>query len=1214
MAQTIVRNGKTYNFPDDFTEEQINREIQNLENPAPIEPEKPQESDERGILTDIPYQAYAGVVKGAKSSVNLIEGLAQDAKKATGYGGWTFGENASNGFAQYHSYQDVIKNNIKLPISGDVTKVGDSAIENALPETDEADTALGGITSSITQFLSGWYLTAPIKPLKFTKGAKAVTNFAKATTRGAVADFVAFDQETGRFVDTVNTHFPSLQNPLFDYLSSEDKDETFYEARLKNAIEGALLGGVMEGIVRGSAPFVKEQLSGFAQWVKLKRKSLTGENVDMAKLAKLEQALTESAERNLTPSGKQSTKKLIESIVSDAGTGQIGGLVRTLKDKAVAEDINERIVNNFTSFIERAKKGEKGLNFKDIDEALDLGLSPRAYADTDFGIIVLDALQRVIRNEKKFDIMSTEIIERQATKSGYDIIQTTKMLGQLGKKMEDGLKFMYASQAIQQNLADALYKMSVGLAKGTKEFTENEAKITTALLMRLMRFDDKVASNLGRGLNLRRVLKDSNVDLDRQNILNLVKSMDSWNGDFKAFYEGIAMVKDKNMLTRIVDFIFRNQFWNRANEVWMSFALSNPKTQVINTISTANNLFLRPLSTWVGSKMTWGMDDFTKIQMKEQGEDALATIAGYKSYLSDAVTFMKKSFNDEDSILFAGSTKFDTNTKALGNSKWARRIRTPLRGLTAVDEFFKQISYRSKLMSMAVREARNQGLSHTKMTLTLPDGKQISEFEEYVAKRFKAGFDETGVIAVDKEASRYAQEVTFTKDLDGILGKVQQITNEVPIMKQILPFVKTPANLALQAIEMTPLGLVGKNWKHTTGASRDAVRIAETRGRVAVGTGILSFASLLSISGLITGGYHPDKNVRRLQQSQGFQPYSIKIGDTYIEYGRLDPIGMLIGIVADYSTIYSDLNDEDRRKIENGALSFLVNQQQGAEENIGMDTKIMNGITATYKAGFKNIGSKTYLRGLIDFLKAIDGTDIDKRGAWWLQNKASSYVPNLLTKVMNDPFLRETNGYIEAFKKRLGGMDLPKTYNVLGEPIMSTQGTVGRLFNNLVNPMTVSSEKEDIVLKSLIENEISIPALEPVIKDIDLTKFVNPQTGKSAFVEYNELIGKSGLRRELEALIKSKRYQDAPARIEFDENFKIQAGKTAMVYEIIKRHRDLAFTQIQFNSKYKSTINDKISLSQAYINKNVLKSIGKATNKYPKSQKQGLYDFIDQTK
>ena len=35
------------------------------------------------------------------------------------------------------------------------------------------------------------------------------------------------------------------------------------------------------------------------------------------------------------------------------------------------------------------------------------------------------------------------------------------------------------------------------------------------------------------------------------------------------------------------DFVFRNNWWNKANEVWMSSALSNPKTQIINFASTA---------------------------------------------------------------------------------------------------------------------------------------------------------------------------------------------------------------------------------------------------------------------------------------------------------------------------------------------------------------------------------------------------------------------------------------------------------------------------------------------------------------------------------------------------------------------------------------------------------------------------------------------------
>ena len=170
--------------------------------------------------------------------------------------------------------------------------------------------------------------------------------------------------------------------------------------------------------------------------------------------------------------------------------------------------------------------------------------------------------------------------------------------------------------------------------------------------------------------------------------------------------------------------------------------------------------------------------------------------------------FAKRAFNEEDSILFAGSTKFDLGTtKALGQSRAAKFIRLPLRALTSADEFFKQINYRSKLMTIAVREANaHKGLSKTKVVGKLPNGTKVTEFDAFVADRFKAGFDETGLQGVDKEAKRYAKEVTFTKELDGVLGKFQEAVNEAPILKLIVPFIKTPANLAIQAIEKTPLG------------------------------------------------------------------------------------------------------------------------------------------------------------------------------------------------------------------------------------------------------------------------------------------------------------------------------------------------------------------------------------------------------------------------
>lgn len=1221
MAQIINRNGIDYNFPDDYTQQQIDqfftiREAENKQ--QEIKDTQKAEEDKRGILTDIPVQIVGGVRDGISSGINLIEGVGQDIKEYTGYGGFTFGENAKNGLVQYHSYDDAINNNIKFPISGDITKTGDSAFD--LPEVDEADTTTGNITRSITQFVTGWYATAPVKPLKFVKGSKATTKLAQSTARGAVADFVAFDGDTGRFVDMINDEFPGLQNPLFEYLSSEDKDEGFYEARFKNALEGALLGGLTEGLFR-AAPKIKSQLTDMAKYIKLKRKSLTGQKFDAEKLKKIEEKLADDANKNLAPDGQGGTKKLVKSILEEATTDNVGNVVKTIKDKASADELNEKIVESFTNFIDNAridpvtgKPKKTGLDFKNIDDALDFQLSPRAYADTNFGAIVLDTIQKVIKSEKQFDVISDKIIERQAAKAGGDIIQTTKMLGQLGDKLQDGLKFMYASQMVQQNLADALYKMANGIRRNTGEFTQNEMKLTTALLMRLMRFDGKVTSNLGRGLRLRGILKDSNTDLSQQSILDLVKGFDKWDGNFDDFVEAVALVKDKNALIRVTDFLFRNKFWNKANELWMSAALSLPKTQIVNITSTGLNAFIRPASQWVGSKLTWGLDDATRNQMKAQGDEAVAIMAGYKQYLSDAVTFMKKAFADEDSVLFAGSTKFDTNTKALGTGKWAKIIRTPLRALTAMDEFFKQITYRSKLTTIAVREARAKGLSTEKIVGNLPDGRGISEFEEYVSNRFRQGFDESGLIGVDAEAMRFAQEVTFTKDLDGILGKVQEITNEVPIAKQVLPFVKTPANLAIQAIEMSPLGVTGKNWGNFTGASRDAAKIAQTRGRVAIGTGILGLASMLSMTGNITGGYSSNPEIRKQQQANGFKPYSIKIGNTYIEYGRLDPIAMLVGTVADYTSIYSDLSDADRAKIENNLMNFMMNQtSQDRKSDISMGDKITNAVGASYKSVFKNIASKTYLRGLIDFLKAIDGEDADKTLPIWLQQKGASYIPNILTKAFNDPYLREAKTTVDAFKKKFGQLgDAPKRYNYLGEPVMAQGNPLARLFNNMVNPFTVQQGNQDFVLENTIKHNIDIPVLDKVKNGIDLTQFVN-KNGKNFYDHFNEQMAKSPLRESLVELMKSDRFKDAQDEIVLDANNRF-GGKKALVAEEVARWRDITFKTIQYSDEFKSKFNNKVSIGQAFINKEIFKSIGKGTNQYPEGFDTTIYNFLEKTK
>ena len=57
------------------------------------------------------------------------------------------------------------------------------------------------------------------------------------------------------------------------------------------------------------------------------------------------------------------------------------------------------------------------------------------------------------------------------------------------EQVGEWLKFMYASQQIQQNMADALFKMVKNV---DGKYTDNDMKLTTAFLMRLMRFDEKL--------------------------------------------------------------------------------------------------------------------------------------------------------------------------------------------------------------------------------------------------------------------------------------------------------------------------------------------------------------------------------------------------------------------------------------------------------------------------------------------------------------------------------------------------------------------------------------------------------------------------------------------------------------------------------------------------------------------------------------------------
>ena len=119
------------------------------------------------------------------------------------------------------------------------------------------ETMAGNMTEGVSRFLTGFY-----GPNKFLKGAGltggVVKNSIRGMTAGAVADLTVFDPDEGRLSDMlVEFDSPLLNNAVTQYLAS-DEDDTEMEGRLKNVLEGMIIGGPLE-VLMGIKAFKRQK-------------------------------------------------------------------------------------------------------------------------------------------------------------------------------------------------------------------------------------------------------------------------------------------------------------------------------------------------------------------------------------------------------------------------------------------------------------------------------------------------------------------------------------------------------------------------------------------------------------------------------------------------------------------------------------------------------------------------------------------------------------------------------------------------------------------------------------------------------------------------------------------------------------------------------------------------------------------------------------------
>lgn len=257
-----------------------------------------------------------------------------------------------------------------------------------------------------------------------------------------------------------------------------------------------------------------------------------------------------------------------------------------------------------------------------------------------------------------------------------------------------------------------------------------------------------------------------------------------------------------------------------------------------------------------------------------------------------------------------------------------------------------------------------------------------------------------------------------------------------------MPFVRTPTNIIKFTFERTPLAFAQKSVRENIakgGAMRD-LQLA----RISMGSMAMATIATLAAEGYVTGGGPSDKNLRQYKFNQGWQPYSFKVGDKYYAFSRLEPLGMLFGLAADFVEIAGEMNETDRDKYASMIVTAIS----------------------------KNVMSKTWLRGLSEVVSALD--DPDRYGERWWNRFAGTLVPTGVAQVerMISPEMEAVNSAIDQIKSRIPGYskDLPVRRNLWGEKILLEGG----LGPDLISPIYTSKDRKSPIDKELYDLRIPI--------------------------------------------------------------------------------------------------------------------------------------------
>lgn len=504
---------------------------------------------------------------------------------------------------------------------------------------------------------------------------------------------------------------------------------------------------------------------------------------------------------------------------------------------------------------------------------------------------------------------------------------------------------------------------------------------------------------------------------------------------------------------RIQDLIYRDiaskvpATWQDKFNSWRYLAmLGNPRTHIRNILGNLGFMPVRMMKNAVSGAIqgATGIEGRTRAPLNiANAEDRARLQAGWEDFK-----------NVEP--LIRQSSKYDDMEDAIDRYRTIFRAK-PLEGL---------------------RQFNSEMLDREDMWFSRP------AYAEALAEYLKANdistsdflsetFDAERKQAAQEFAIREAQQATY-RDMNAFsefvtrAGRLQRSENKTDraigyLVEGVLPFKKTPANIAVRAVEYSPVGLAKSLTYDLAQVRRGNKTAAETIDNISsglAGTGLTALGVLMAAQGLVSGGGTGDDKQDDFNDLQGGQDYALNIGDYSFTLDWLAPeaLPFFIGVEL-FNNIADRETGEDVRPFD-AAMDALGRIADPMLEMSMLQS--LNDLVDNVKYsdnGFASLAVNALTSYLGQFLPTVGGqiertmedtrqtTYIDRDS--WIPNSFQMLLGRWANKIPGVEFQQQD--YIDAWGR---------TESTGDNPLI-------RALNNFLNPAYVSERQT-----SALENEL----------------------------------------------------------------------------------------------------------------------------------------------